>query len=131
MAVGQNQWYHFGVGEFTTHFRTYFGGDWDVHWGYGIFTHGHMPTFWNFALGKTNSKLLSRGCLEEDAVSGPQAGAPLGNVVFDTFRVFAGSLRAFLFPLPHPGLFGGVSQTPPAVPGLCEQALCSTLSLVL
>ena len=20
MAVGQNQWYHFGVGEFTTHF---------------------------------------------------------------------------------------------------------------
>ena len=33
MAVGQNQWYHFGVGEFTTHFRTYFSGDWDVHWG--------------------------------------------------------------------------------------------------
>ena len=24
VAVGQNQWYHFGVGEFTTHFRTYF-----------------------------------------------------------------------------------------------------------
>ena len=24
---------HFGVGEFTTHFRTYFSGDWDVHWG--------------------------------------------------------------------------------------------------
>ena len=22
---------HFGVGEFTTHFRTYFSGDWDVH----------------------------------------------------------------------------------------------------
>ena len=21
MAVGQNQWYRFGVGEFTTHFR--------------------------------------------------------------------------------------------------------------
>ena len=33
LAVGQNQWYHFGVGEFTTHFRTYFSGDWDVHWG--------------------------------------------------------------------------------------------------
>ena len=34
---------HFGVGEFTTHFRTYFG-DWDVHWGYGIWilTHGHL-----------------------------------------------------------------------------------------
>ena len=26
MAVGQNQWYHFGVGEFTTHFRTHFSG---------------------------------------------------------------------------------------------------------
>ena len=25
MAVGQNQWYHFGLGEFT-HFRTYFSG---------------------------------------------------------------------------------------------------------
>ena len=27
---------HFGVSEFTTHFRTYFSGDWDVHWGYGF-----------------------------------------------------------------------------------------------
>ena len=34
LAVGQNQWYHFGVG--TTHFRTYFSGDWDVHWGTGF-----------------------------------------------------------------------------------------------
>ena len=25
---------HFGVGEFTTHFRTHFSGDWDVHWGW-------------------------------------------------------------------------------------------------
>ena len=33
MAVGQNQWYHFGVGEFTTYFAAYFSGDWDVHWG--------------------------------------------------------------------------------------------------
>ena len=32
VAAGQNQWYHFGVGEFTTHFRTYFSGDWEVHW---------------------------------------------------------------------------------------------------
>ena len=42
MAVGQHQWYHFGVGEFTTHFRTYFCGNWDVHWGYGGLTHGHI-----------------------------------------------------------------------------------------
>ena len=27
---------HFGVGEFTAHFRTYSSGDWGVHWGYGI-----------------------------------------------------------------------------------------------
>ena len=26
MAVGQNQWYPSGVGEFTTHVRTYFSG---------------------------------------------------------------------------------------------------------
>ena len=33
----QNQWVtFFGVGEFTTHFRTYFSGDWDVHWGYDL-----------------------------------------------------------------------------------------------
>ena len=24
------------VGEFTTHFRTYFSWDWDVHWGYDL-----------------------------------------------------------------------------------------------
>ena len=36
MAVGQNQWYRFGVGEFTTHFSRDFCGDWDVHWGYDL-----------------------------------------------------------------------------------------------
>ena len=34
--------YHFGLGEFTTHFSRDFSGDGDVHWGYGILTHGHM-----------------------------------------------------------------------------------------
>ena len=34
---------HFGVGECTTHFRTYFSGDWDVHWGAtGVLTHVHI-----------------------------------------------------------------------------------------
>ena len=37
VAVGQNQWYRFGVGALV-----YFSGDWDVHWGYGILTHGHV-----------------------------------------------------------------------------------------
>ena len=31
MAVGQNQWYHFGVG--APPLVVYFSGDWDVHWG--------------------------------------------------------------------------------------------------
>ena len=26
-------------GRCTTHFKTYFSGDWDVHWGYGLLTH--------------------------------------------------------------------------------------------
>ena len=38
VAVGQNQWCHFGVGEFTTHFS----GDWDVQGGCGVLTHGHV-----------------------------------------------------------------------------------------
>ena len=40
MAVGKNQWYHFGVG--APPMLVYFSGDWDVHWGYGLLTHGHM-----------------------------------------------------------------------------------------
>ena len=34
MAVGQNQWYHFGVG--APPILVYFSGDWDVHWGYDL-----------------------------------------------------------------------------------------------
>ena len=30
------------VGRCTTHFRLYFSGDWDVHWGYGLLTHGPL-----------------------------------------------------------------------------------------
>ena len=40
MAVGQNQWYHFGVG--APPILVYFSVDWDVHWGYGLLTHGHI-----------------------------------------------------------------------------------------
>ena len=47
MAVGQNQWYLFGVG--APPILVYFSGDWDVHWGYGILTHGHI----RWTLGKT------------------------------------------------------------------------------
>ena len=43
----QNQWYHFGVGEFTTHFRTYFSGWIGMFTGGTIWvlTHGHMNFF--------------------------------------------------------------------------------------
>ena len=40
MAVGQNQWYHFGVG--AAPILVYFSGDWDGHCEYGILTHGQM-----------------------------------------------------------------------------------------
>ena len=40
MAVGQHQWYHFGVG--APAILVYFSGDWDVHWGYGVLTHSQI-----------------------------------------------------------------------------------------
>ena len=40
MAVGQNQWCHFGAG--APPILVYFSWDWDVHGGYGILTHGHI-----------------------------------------------------------------------------------------
>ena len=42
MAVGQNQWHHFLVG--APPILVYFSGDWDVHWGYGLLTHGHIAS---------------------------------------------------------------------------------------
>ena len=39
LAVGQNQWYDFWVG--APPILVYLSGHWDVHWGYGILTHGH------------------------------------------------------------------------------------------
>ena len=55
---------HFGgIGEFTTHVRTYLGGDWDVHWGYGLLTHGQVTqdqrvesASFFFQLGFSNSE---------------------------------------------------------------------------
>ena len=39
--MGQNHWYHFQVG--APPILVYSSGDWDVHWGYGFLTHGHIP----------------------------------------------------------------------------------------
>ena len=43
MAVGQNQWYHVGVG--APPILVDVSGDWDVHWGYRVLTHGHTNIF--------------------------------------------------------------------------------------
>ena len=40
MAMGQHQWYHFGVG--APPILVNFSGVWDVHWGYGVLTHSHI-----------------------------------------------------------------------------------------
>ena len=40
LAVGQHQWYHFGVG--APPILLYFSGDWDVYWGDVVLTHGHL-----------------------------------------------------------------------------------------
>ena len=34
LAVGRNQWYHFGVG--APPILVYFSGGWDVDWGYDL-----------------------------------------------------------------------------------------------
>ena len=86
LAVAQTQWYHFGVGEFTTHFRTYFsGGIGDVHWGtiwgfdpwpynwYGILTQGLLTTaLWVISpwLGR-DAKLTWPPCRTADLLRGP------------------------------------------------------------
>ena len=48
---------HFGIGEFTTHSRTYSSGDWDVNWGYRVLTHGHI-LIWFLCLCQTSEKRL-------------------------------------------------------------------------
>ena len=40
LAMVQNQCYYFGIG--APPILAYFCGDWDVHWGYEVLTHGHL-----------------------------------------------------------------------------------------
>ena len=63
MVVGQNQRDHFGVIRHSPPF--FFGGEWDVHWGYGLLTHGHMGMnldkagrFWNAPIWGVKDLLL-------------------------------------------------------------------------
>ena len=48
--MGQNQWYHFGVGAPPI---LVYSGDWDVQWGYGTFTHGHVAPWLPKGEGRT------------------------------------------------------------------------------
>ena len=59
MAVGQHQWYHFGVG--PPPILVYFSGDWDVHWGYGVLTHSHIyPTTSGHRESRTKYSAISK-----------------------------------------------------------------------
>ena len=58
MAVGYNQWYHFGVG--APPILVHFSGDWDVHWGYGILTHGHISDLPLVDLTSTSVNCMQR-----------------------------------------------------------------------
>ena len=75
--MGVDQWlwvkidgipFYFEVG--TTHFRTEFSGDWDVHWGYGILTHSYIPqtapSFGGFLLGT----IIVLGVFQEMVIPG-------------------------------------------------------------
>ena len=53
VAMVQNQWYHFGIG--APLILVYFSGDWDVHWGYGVLTHGQLKPPFSALLGAFGS----------------------------------------------------------------------------
>ena len=54
MAVGQHQWYHFGVG--APPILVIFSG----HWGYGLLSHGHMVFVFFFFFWATAAPSLAR-----------------------------------------------------------------------
>ena len=55
--MGQNQWYHFGVG--APPILIYLNKDWDVHWGYVILPHGHKT------LGSVSFHLQESRCASQ------------------------------------------------------------------
>ena len=71
-----------GIGEFSTHFRTYFSGDWDVHWGYGILTHGHVWLWgWTYTWGFMNP-ILNQSAIYR---GGSVCNGPIGGHVPNPF----------------------------------------------
>ena len=107
MAVVQNQWYRFGVGPPPV--LVYFSGDWDVHRGYGILTHGQIdslpslasspvagPTsvFWRVAqrVRKRGSgdgeREVKRGREEKGREGGRKEGRETGNTCWVPIQLF-------------------------------------------
>ena len=117
MAVGQNQWYHVGVG--APPILVYFSGDWDVHWEYGVLTHGHVAQPWSL------SQLL-----EKLPRVFPEARVPYLDFAEDFVGVISrGEKRATTrCPGPKDGLV--VRLSPKQVVGMCSfwfPAVCACL----
>ena len=77
VAVGQNRWYHFGVG--APLILVYFSGDWDVHWGYGSLTHGHVsvaPSTVDNRPTPQKTTTKKRGRTEQLDICNPHSKAP-------------------------------------------------------
>ena len=50
---------HFGVG--APPILVYSSGDWDVHWGYGLLTHGHTSNRQKTGVSMLDRRLLTSG----------------------------------------------------------------------
>ena len=65
-AVGQNRFeipFWLGLVNSPPIFRAYFSGDWDVHWGYGVLTHGRESPFSGFLGNQGNQSLNDTDCV--------------------------------------------------------------------
>ena len=69
---GSNQGDPILVGSCTTHSRTYFSGDWDVRWGYGLLAHGHIFKYSARLSGGQLLKLSARKCAGEAKPERPE-----------------------------------------------------------
>ena len=94
MAVGQDKWYHFGAG--APLILAYLIGDWDVHCGYGLLTHGHillvkgsnMSVVWHCAKSRfvpkgTGKEACHVSCVQPSSAVGGQASCNEHQITLD------------------------------------------------
>ena len=101
MAVGQHQWYHFGVD--APPILVYVCGDWDVHCGYGVLTHSRMGAYMPRKAAQAMQKWreandVDRYRRKAPGPMGPNAAADaaqeVGLISFEEFfLLLSGSLR--------------------------------------